>query len=90
MPKIRPSFKHLRVAEWRLWQKEAYIGIHTGFCLEPALNANGYQHYPVPVYATIKPYSAFDKPAPQVERWIQKNESNNQNILCRIREWLNR
>lgn len=86
MPKIRLSFKHLRVAEWRPWQKEVYIGIHTGFNPEPVMNASW---YPVTVYATIKPCSAFDKHAPQVERWIPK-KTGKLTIWKRALEWLNK
>lgn len=91
MPKIRPSFKRLHFDEWKDWQKEAYLGIHTGFNLEPVTDARGYKYIPepIPVYATIEPYSAFDKPAPQVEYWITKEKAK-QTLGQRLREWLNR
>lgn len=90
MPKIRQSFKRLHFDEWKDWQKEAYLGVHTSFDLTPVTDAVGYQYRPIPVYATIKPYSPFDKPAPQVEQWIPKDKPTKRNILCRIRDWLNK
>ena len=90
MPKIRPSFKRLHYDEWKDWQKEAYLGIHTSFDPTPVLDAVGYQYRPVPVYATIRPYSAFDKPAPQVEQWIPKQEPAKRTLAQRIRDWLNK
>jgi len=93
MAKIRPSFKRLHFDEWKDWQKEAYLGIHTGFNLEPVTDARGYQYIPepvtdyqfipesvtilepIPVYATVRPYSAFDKPAPQVELRMRKMDA---------------
>ena len=89
MPKIRPSFKRLHYEDWKDWQKEAYIGIHTSFDMTPVLDTHGYQYQPIPVYATITPYSAFDKPAPQVEMWIPK-EQKKRTIGQRIHDWLNR
>ena len=90
MPKIRPSFKRLHYEDWKDWQKEAYIGIHTKWDFSPVTNARGYQYQPVPVYATIAPYSAFDKPAPQVEMWISKGTEPKRTLMRRFREWLNR
>ena len=92
MPKIRPSFKRLNYDQWREWQKEAYVGIHEKCDPQPAPDAKGYQYAPaivVPVYATIRPYSAFDHPAPQVEFWIPKKKPARQNVLSRFRNWLN-
>ncbi len=39
---IRPSYKRLHYEDWRDWQKEAYMGIHTGFV--PADPADVYQY----------------------------------------------
>ncbi len=89
MPRIRPSVKRMHVDQWKDWQKEAYLGVHTSFDMTPVLDAHGYQYKPIPVYGTVKPYSAFDKPAPQVEMWIPK-ERQKRTIGQRIHDWLNK
>ena len=92
MPRIRPSVKRMHYETWKDWQKEAYLGVHTSFSTEPVMDARGYQYrpIPVPVYATIKPYSAFDKPVPQVEFWIDKAKEPKRTLGQRLREWLNK
>ena len=90
MPKIRRSFKQLHYEDWKDWQKEAYLGIHTSFDMTPVLDAHGYQlRQPIPVCGTVKPYTAFDKPAPQVECWIPK-EAQKKTLGQRIHDWLNK
>lgn len=92
MPRIRPSVKRMHVDQWKDWQKEAYLGVHTSFDMTPVLDAKGYQYMPpdpIPVYATIRPYSPFDKPAPQVECWIPK-ENTSRTLWQLFRDWLNK
>lgn len=90
MPKIRRSFKQLHYEDWKDWQKEAYLGIHTKWDFSPALDAHGYQwRQPIPVCGTVKPYTPFDKPAPQVEYWFPK-EAQKKTLGQRIHDWLNK
>ena len=88
------SFKRLHYEDWRDWQKDAYIGIHTRFDYVPAADARGYQYMvptpvQVPVMAAIKPCNSFDKPAPQVEFWFPKEEKK-RTLGQRLRNWINK
>lgn len=77
----------MKVDEWKEWQREAYIGLHDSFDLRPALDARGYQY--IPAYATIRPCSPFDMPAPQVEFWIPKKQVK-RTLWERFLDWLRR
>lgn len=88
MPRIRPSVKRMHIERWKDWQKEAYMGVHTKFDFTPIPDAKGYQYRPIQVHASIRPYSAFDKPAPQVECWIPKQESPKESTFSRFLNWL--
>lgn len=79
--RIRPSTKRMRVSEWKEWQREEYLGVHTGF-----VPADGcylcYQYRP----QTEMPRQQTAVSAPQADYWLQAED--NRSVWQMFKDWL--
>lgn len=79
--RIRPSTKRMRVSEWKDWQREEYVGVHTEY-----VPAEGgyffYQYRPQPEM----PKQQIEVIAPQADYWLRAED--NRSVWQMVKDWL--
>ncbi len=83
--RIRPSVRRMHKEDWRPWQREEYLGVHTGFI--PADGAQlSYQYRPIQQPAiALRPPQPMAR-APQADYWLQ--QADDRSIWELFKEWL--